>query len=320
MNRTSRSSLSFLRFRHLMLIEQLMQAGTLRRVAKNLSISQPAATAMLNDIESLLGLTLFKRSHQGVVPTEHALVLIPRLRTLLNEFEAFGSLVRRTANGSEDILRIGVVPQVFVGFLPQAIDAFRKSGGCAIQTTEGTARELLDRLLAGELDCVIGRLPHESIVKEGLLPELSFLNMYEENICIATGPDNPLAHGQPISFAALAAQDWVRQRPSSSVRRALVEAFLRKGIVLPAPVVETPTYIQNLAIVSTSNMVTAAPYKTARAYELAGRIRILEVDLDIPPMQIAYITRRGNESHAPTLHFRSALQQCLSTSLPASPR
>jgi DNA-binding transcriptional LysR family regulator len=48
-----------------MLVDYLMEHGTLHEAAKLLSISQPAATGMLNDLARLPGLVLFTRSRSG---------------------------------------------------------------------------------------------------------------------------------------------------------------------------------------------------------------------------------------------------------------
>ena len=71
-------SLSHLKFRHLMLVEFLVRHGTLHKAARLLNISQPAATGMLNDLEQLLGISLFTRSRLGVAPTPSAQALLAK--------------------------------------------------------------------------------------------------------------------------------------------------------------------------------------------------------------------------------------------------
>src|ERR1700758_2343791 len=88
-------ALSHLKYRHLMLILHLSEHGTLHKAAEYLGITQPAATAMLNDLESLMGMRLFERSSRGVVPTEQAIALLENARTALNEFSNFLSTTIR---------------------------------------------------------------------------------------------------------------------------------------------------------------------------------------------------------------------------------
>lgn len=93
------------------------------------------------------------------------------------------------------------------------------------------------------------------------------------------GADNPLHRRLALSFEELANQGWVLQRRDSSVRRAKTEAFLRRGILPAAPVVETATYIQNLAIVSDIDLITVAPRMAAEMHQSLGKVRLLEIEL-----------------------------------------
>ena len=303
---SSLMSLSYLRFRHLMLIDLLVEHGTLHKVAKILNITQPAATGMLNDLEALIGLTLFTRSRQGVAPTEAAAAVLNRCRIILNEFEDLTSTITRVAQGEQPLLRVGIVPQAFVAYFPQTVERFLQAGGCAITTREATARQLLDALLEGQLDCVVGRLPPSGMGSDHADKPLHFLKLYEEDICIVAGPDNPLVDQKSPSFQQLVECSWVLQQPDSSVRGALSEAFLRKGVQLPNPVVETSTYIQNLSLVANSQLLTVAPRRPAEMQQALGLVRILDVPLVVSPMQVGLISR-ASAGKMPAL---TLFQQC----------
>jgi DNA-binding transcriptional LysR family regulator len=288
-------ALSHLKFRHLLLIEFLIEHGTIHKAARQLNVSQPAATAMLNDLENLVGMQLFVRNRQGVSPTENTQALLGRVRTILNEFDELSAVIGRVASGRSSLLRIGVVPQAFIAYLPKAIDLFRQAGGCAIRTHESTARQLLDMLIAGELDCVIGRLPTAGSALAHAASQLSFVNLYEEEICIVVGPHNPAVREKHMSYERLAGSEWVMQRPDSAVRAALAETFLRRGVQPPEPVVETSTYIQNLAIVAQSDLFTVAPRRAAAVHQELGLVRILNVALDVVPMHVCLIRRKSSQ-------------------------
>lgn len=307
-------ALSHLKFRHLMLVQRLIEDGTVHKAARHLNVSQPAATAMLNDLERLVGLSLFTRSRQGVAPTEQALAILDRVRTILNEFDELVSSIERVAAGGTSLLRVGVVPQAFISYLPKAVNLFRQAGGCAIRTQEGTARPLLDLLIAGELDCVVGRLPNAGTVLTLVADQLTFVSLYEEEICIVVGPHNPAADRDDTDYKTLAGCEWVMQRPDSSVRSALAEAFLRHGVLPPEPVVETSTYMQNLAIVADSDLFTVAPRRAAAVQQSLGLVRILDFQLDVVPMQVCLIRRRSSAHDAALALFQDAILK----SIPAS--
>jgi DNA-binding transcriptional LysR family regulator len=311
-------ALTHLKFRHLSLIQLLVSEGTIHKAAARLSISQPAATAMLNDLEALVGIPLFLRSRQGVVPTEQALALLGRVRTILNEFDELAAVIARIAAGDTPLLRVGVVPQAFISYLPRAIDLFRQAGGCAIRTHEATARQLLDLLIAGELDCVVGRLPNACAALTDGAQRLSFVSLYQEEVCIVVGPRNPAVQEAGMSYASLAQREWVLQRPDSAIRSALAEAFLRHGVEPPQPVVETSTYIQNLAIVAQSNLFTVAPRRAALMQQNLGLVRILDIALDVVPMQVCLIRRKSSSQDLALSLFQEAFLQSVQAGEPAA--
>ena len=291
----SAMSLSHLKFRHLKLVLHLQEFQNLHRAAKHLSISQPAASAMLRNLESLLGLQLFVRSRQGVVPTKEADALAERARSMINEFDALVQTVERLAKKSPPVLRVGLVPQAFVAYLPKANEHFRMAGGsAALSTQEGTAQQLVNLLYDGMLDCVVGRLSSAGVAEGRNMAELSFAPLYDEHICVVEGTAN--APGRRPSYANLAKRDWVLQRRDSSVRRELADAFLRRGLMLPDPIVETTNYIQSLAVLGQSNYCSVAPRRAAEMYVQLGTVRILDIPLDIAPMPVSFIVKKTSES------------------------
>jgi len=304
--------LSHLKLRHLKLIELLIQEGTMRKVAKQLNVSQPATTAMLNDLEEFIGLRLFARNRQGALPTDQAMAIAPRIQIILNEFDELASAIRRTAAGGDTVLRLGVVPQAFIHYLPKAIDLFlQQAGSCPIKTREATSRELLGLLMEGELDCVVGRLPSEGPSLKAAAASLNFVDLYKDEVCVVAGPGNPAAAMDKVSYQFLAQCNWVMQQPDSRIRLALTEAFLRKGIFLPEPVIETSSYVQNLSIVANSGLFTVAPRSAAQAYEALGLVKIMKIRLEVSPMQVCLITRKSSAGHQQLACFKKAFLQSL---------
>lgn len=301
------SALSHLRFRHLMLIALLAEHGTLHKAARALNVSQPAVTAMLNDLEQVLGFRLFDRTHRGVRPTPNGERIVDRVSTLLNEFGAFAESVQRIGEGRERMLRMGIVPQVFATHLPATLERFRAQGGCAVRTQEGTARHLLGLLWDGLLDGVIGRLPSTGVPEDMDAASLRLETFYTERIGVVAGAGRA-DREPPSDFEGLARQDWVLQRRDSSVRLALNDAFLRRGLPPPEPVVETTNYLQSLQLVAHSGGCTVAPLGPARLMEATGAVRVLEIDLGLPAMPVTFITRVASEGNRELRLFRESFR------------
>jgi DNA-binding transcriptional LysR family regulator len=298
----SELSLSHIKFRHLILMQHLVAFGNLHKAAKHLSISQPAASTMLREFEKQLGLTLFLRTTQGVVPTEAATLLANRAGTILNEFDALVHEVKQLNQHLSPLLRVGVVPQALFAYLPGAIEQFREANGGAVSIQEGTAKHLLLQLFEGKLDCVIGRLSGAAMPSMHNTEELIFFPLYSESICIVEGTKE--AKKRKNAFEDLAKRDWVLPRADSSLRQQLTDAFLRRGLMLPEPVIETTNYFQSLTMLSGSNLCSVIPQSAADMHVKLGNIRIIDIPNDLKPMPVSFILRASAQDNTQVIKFR----------------
>lgn len=69
--------------RHLRAAAAIGRLGSINAAADDVSLTQPAVTQALARLESQIGLTLFERRHDGVVPTPAALLFLPRVEAAL---------------------------------------------------------------------------------------------------------------------------------------------------------------------------------------------------------------------------------------------
>lgn len=72
-----------LNLRHLAAITNIVDRGTMNAAARAVNLTQPAITQALERIERLTATRLFERRHDGMVPTDAALQLVPRIRAAL---------------------------------------------------------------------------------------------------------------------------------------------------------------------------------------------------------------------------------------------
>lgn len=300
-------SFSHLKFRHLLLLMHLVEHGNLHKAAKFLNISQPAVSAMLREFERQVGLTLFERNNQGVVPTKAALVLSTRARTVLNEFEALTQEIKQLNKNQAPFLRVGMIPQVLFAHLPRVIERFREECDVSVSIQEGTAKNLLGLLFEGRVDCVIGRLSGAALSATQDVSELVFYPLYSEPICIiegaCAGPQSAL------NYESLVKRDWVLTQPTSSIRLQLVDFFSKKGLLLPAPVIETANYLQSLHVVANSNLCSAVPQSAVEMHVKLGNIRIIDRPADLTPLPVSFISRVSAADNANIIRFRDVFME-----------
>ncbi|MHA6768224.1 LysR family transcriptional regulator [Sphingobium ummariense] len=77
-----------LNLRHLHAVERIASLGTVNAAATAVNLSQPAITQALSRLEDLLGLPLFERRHDGMIPTDAGDILAPRVAAALTHIRS----------------------------------------------------------------------------------------------------------------------------------------------------------------------------------------------------------------------------------------
>lgn len=77
-----------LNLRHLRAAAETARLGSINAAADAVNLTQPAVTQALARLEEQLGITLFERRHDGVIPTAAADLLLPRIRAALDHINS----------------------------------------------------------------------------------------------------------------------------------------------------------------------------------------------------------------------------------------
>ena len=116
-----------LKIRHLVLLLQIQQHGSLTRVAEHMASSQPAVTNALAELESMFGTPLFERSSRGMLPTALGAVVLERARAMLHDLDHLARDMQAVASGHSAHLHIGVIPFISGQMLSAALKRLKSS-------------------------------------------------------------------------------------------------------------------------------------------------------------------------------------------------
>ena len=225
-----------LRMKHLLLLRAIHEHGSLTRVAEYMATSQPAVTQMLADLEALFGAPLFTRSVRGMYPTALGKLALSRAETMLVDLNHWVLDLESATQGHAAHLHIGVIPFLPGRLLAHALNQTRPNGQRVTVTLhEDTSDNLLVRLRAHELDCVIGRTS-AVLDMEGLSHEI----LYEQAPrLIAHQRLARQLNRKPLEWKALINLDWILGARQTPMREQIADFFLRAGVQPPIPLVET---------------------------------------------------------------------------------
>jgi LysR family pca operon transcriptional activator len=263
--------------RHLRAFVAVAQERHLARAASRLSLSQPAVSKTLSELEAIVGTRLVDRSQagrrgvQGLTPAGEQL-LAHALR-VLEALEASAEAVAPTAGGRIERLRIGALPSVAPALLPPALARLRAHWPAAQIAVKSAANAvLLDELRAGELDLVVGRMSDPR-----LMGGLSFELLYTEPLVFAVRTGHPLAL-KPAPVQAVLDYPLVVYG-EGTIPRHNTESFLSaRGLVLPTHALQTLDVAVARALVAVSDAVWITPLGAARDELAQGRLVRLRID------------------------------------------
>lgn len=221
-----------IRMRHLHCFLETARRGSLSAAAETLSVSQPAASKTIRELEEILEVALFDRSGRRLALTQAGKTFQRYVGAALVELGRAQDLVReRPVRRSR--IAVGALPTAATVLLPHAALSLRKTAPeCLLRVTTGPNWLLLSQLREGALDMVVGRMAAAQLM-EGL----SFRQLYSEPIAAIVRAGHPLA-GVAADAATLGLYPLMLP-PPGAVIAPLVQAYLHGiGLFDPQPAFE----------------------------------------------------------------------------------
>ena len=284
---------SGLKLSHLRMIVAIEEHSQVSAAAEVLNISQPAASRMLTEMETILKAQLCERVSRGVALTAFGRAFARRARTILLELREVDRELSALKSGTGGSVYLGSVTAPAISLAVPAIQQVSAAyPGIEVNVRVETSNVLARELLAARQDFIIARVPDD------LNPRL--FNVTEigiEKACLIVRKGHPLAEKPVVSLSDLPDFDWVFQPAGTLLRRCIEELFIGAGVPLPSTVVNTSSILLTTAIVCGSNAI--APVARDMAVFIAdvgaqaGEISILNTDFDIDIKPYSLISVKG---------------------------
>lgn len=285
---TAWAALTRLKTRHLALLLHLYEQRSVLRAAEAAHMTQPAASKLLAEMESLLGVSLFERHARGVEPTWYGQVLVRRARSALSEIGRAQDEIAALRSGRMGQAAIGTVVNPGTTLVPQAIAAVKRDfPDILVRVEMDYSRPLVARLLDGQLDIVVGRI----MGPEGA-SDLAFEPLADEPHSVIVRAGHPLAQRPSIDHADLARHGWIMPPPGSVLRTRLDAVFLERGLEPPRNIVETASLPVMVHLLRHSDLLAALPAQPVAPYLETGQMRLLPVELGVRMEYFGIIRRR----------------------------
>ena len=296
---------SNLKLRHLQLIVALDEFRHLGRAAEFLSLTQPAVSKSLAEIERMFGFDLFVRSTRGTEPTPYGATAVRFARSVLADYDRTRDEFAAVARGAAGRASIGAMVVATPGLLARAVALLKAR---SVQTTvaieEGDLTRLLPRLRVGELDLFVGRL------EPGYAsPDLETEALYDEPMAIVARPDHPQALARKPSWDALASLPWVVPPSWASSRIKLEQMFYKHKLDPPVDVIESASFLVTLTFLRQRAALAFVARSVAQYLEREGLAVTLQVKVPIELPPVGIITVRGRRRTPPCERMIECLRE-----------
>lgn len=297
---------SGLKLAHLRMIVALAEHGQVSAAAQVLSISQPAASRMIAEMEGILKVPLCARHSRGVALTAYGEALARRARAILLELREVDRELSDLRTGKGGSVSIGAVTAPAIDIVVPAVRQVReKHPRIEVNIQVDTSAVLARDLLASRHDFIIARIPDD------LDPRLfDAREIGTERACLIVRRGHPLLDRPVVRMDELAGYDWVFQPAGSLLRRTIEGLFLARQVPLPEFGLNTGSLLLTLVMVAQSDAIAPVSIEVARfmgKQGLGGAIDILPIDFSISVQPYSLISARGRMLSPAAAALRAAV-------------
>lgn len=254
------------KFRHLQCFLAVAQLGGVQKAAESLSITQPAVSKTIAELEGILGVKLFERGRHGALPTREGQLFMPHASACVSALRQGVDLLAGAGSAAAATLEVGILPTVAAALVPPVLKRIEALWPRVIvRLATGANPELLEQLKAGAIEFAVGRLADPE-----RMVGLSFEQLFTEPLIAVVRAGHPLAQRGGPGLPATALSDFpLVLPPFGTLIRQSADSLLNAWGVQPlSSFVEVLSVSTGRALTLENDAVWFVP-SSAVEYELA---------------------------------------------------
>jgi DNA-binding transcriptional LysR family regulator len=264
-----------LKTRQLLLLVALDEEGNIHRAAEVLSMTQPAASKLLKDLEDVLGVPLFERLPRGMRPTAYGEAMIRHARTALASLNQAHDEVQELKAGRFGQVTVGAITTPGLMLLPDAISRVKQAHPTLrVSLQIETSDVLMERMAQGRIDILVARLfaQHDKTA-------LRFEALAEEPVVAMVRPGHPLLGVDRLTLRDLNSWGWIVPPEGSVLRHRFDLMFREEGLEAPANLIESAALLFVTKMIAQCDMIGLVAGDVGRYYAGHGRVAVLPIEL-----------------------------------------
>lgn len=192
---------------YLRYVVEVEKARSITKAAQNLYMGQPNLSKAIKELESEMGVTIFRRTAKGVEPTQKGAELLSYAKIILSQLDELESLYKAPA---QDSVRFSVaVPRATYASVAFAdfVERFSEREHIDIQFHETNAHSAIRHLEAGEID--LGVIRYQTAYEGYIMGQVDSHHfrhelLWEFQQLLLMSASHPLAQEERVNYHQLA--------------------------------------------------------------------------------------------------------------------
>ncbi|MFF5536079.1 LysR family transcriptional regulator [Streptomyces cinerochromogenes] len=223
------------------LLLAVARLGSLGAAAREVGITQPAASSRIRSMERQLGVALVDRSPRGSRLTDAGALVTDWARRVVEAAAAFDAGAQALRDRRDSRLRVAASMTIAEYLLPGWLLALHaERPDTAVSLLAGNSAKVAELLLAGDAD--LGFVEGLSVP-----PGLDSAVIAHDRLIVVTAPDHPWARRRrPLTAAELAATPLILRERGSGTRQVLDAAL--GGLARPLIELSSTTAVKASAV------------------------------------------------------------------------
>jgi DNA-binding transcriptional LysR family regulator len=211
-----------LTLRQLEIFSAIARSSSTTAAARQVSLSQSATSAALNELERALGTPLFDRVGKRLRLNDNGRALLP---TALGVLDGARHIESSFASAEDPPSNLRLYASTTIGnyLMPALLAGFQRlMPSLRLDLRIGNSAEVSAAVRDFDTDLGLIEGPSHD-------PDMTVLPWMEDELVIAAAPHHPLSETSaraPLTTAQLATADWLQREPGSGTREAVEQALL----------------------------------------------------------------------------------------------
>ena len=241
---------------------KVYRRGSVTIAAREMHLTQPAVTLMIQKLEGACGVPLFRRGNRTLRPTQAADELIDAAERLVHDSAALDARLNAIRRATSIQTEIAVPPSIGTFVMPQIFEQFeRRFPNVKVLVHDVLPADSVQLVIDGVVEFGIGTFDPRSDLELQSILKYSLLVL-----CLKT---SRLAKLRRIAWSDVNTLPIIALTPGHAIREWMEESFSRSGQSF-VPTVEVSQFTSAIAMVQRDIGCTIVPSYLGQIYDNLG--------------------------------------------------